>query len=340
MKAAPSSLPFHMETKPLVMAVARQRLRTPRRPFSRVIKMNGKAKRDVHRDTHQEITDHIIEAIEAGAGQFEMPWHRSGGGMPVNAKTGNLYNGVNVLSLWVAGDRRGYGSDKWATYRQWQELDANVRHKEKGSPIVFYKETTRDVVDPVTGNASEEPSYFARTSRVFNADQVEGYTAPDGDTPTRNLVKIIENADSFVANTGADIHNGGERAYYRRSSDHIQMPERERFTGTPTSTPTESYYAVLLHELTHWTGHPKRLDRDFAGRFSGQGRAMEELVAELGSAFLCADLGVSNSPRPDHAAYVANWLEVLNDDKKAIFTASARARDAVGYLSGVEKYNG
>lgn len=330
MMVAPSSIFFHMERKFPVTTTYGQQLRASACPLSRMIKLNGKARRD----THREITDHIIEAIEAGAGTFVMPWHRSGGGLPVNARTGNFYSGVNVLSLWVAGNRRGYGSDRWATYRQWRELDAHVRRREKGSPIVFYKETTRETMDPVTGKASEEPSYFARTSWVFNADQVEGDMAPDAGSPSRNLVEVIEGADRFVTNSDADIRYGGERAFYNRSSDYIQMPEKERFTGTKTSTPTESFYAVLFHEMTHLSGHPDRLNRDLGKRFGEQAYAMEELVAELGAAFLCADLGVSNAPRPDHAAYVANWLEVLKDDKKAIFTASARARDAVGYLHG------
>jgi antirestriction protein ArdC len=147
---------------------------------------------------------------------------------------------------------------------------------------------------------------------------------------------VIEQAEAFTAAAGADVRYGGDRAYYRRSDDHVQMPERERFTGSATSTPTETYYATLLHELTHWTGHESRLDRDLSGRFGNEAYAMEELVAELGAAFLCADLSITNTPRPDHAAYIANWLEVLKRDKRAIFTAARKAAQATDYLAGLQ----
>jgi antirestriction protein ArdC len=169
---------------------------------------------------------------------------------------------------------------------------------------------------------------------VFNADQIEGWRAPE--ERRLGLVGAIETAEQFVANTKAEIRHGGDRAFYRQKDDFIQVPDMDLFTGTPTSSPTESYYAVLLHELTHWTGHKRRLDRDLTGRFGDESYAMEELVAELGAAFLCADLGISNGPRDDHAAYVANWLKVLKNDKKAIFTAASKAGQAADYLSRLE----
>jgi antirestriction protein ArdC len=132
------------------------------------------------------------------------------------------------------------------------------------------------------------------------------------------------------------VKHGGERAFYRPADDIIQMPERERFLGTETSTPTEAYYGTLLHELTHWTGAKKRCDREFGKRFGDQAYAMEELVAELGAAFLCADLGISVTPRQDHAAYIDNWLSVLKADKKAIFTAASKAAQASDYLAGLQ----
>src|SRR5690606_34161065 len=132
-----------------------------------------------------------------------------------------------------------------------------------------------------------------------------------------NTAKPIEQAEAFVAASKAQVRHGGGRAYYNPNQDFIQMPERERFLGTETSTPTEAYYGTLLHELTHWTGHKKRCEREFGKRFGDEAYAMEELVAELGSAFLCADIGISPQPRPDHAAYVDHWLKVLKADKKA-----------------------
>jgi antirestriction protein ArdC len=175
---------------------------------------------------------------------------------------------------------------------------------------------------------------FARASWVFNADQADRWTPPA--TSERNVVEAIDQAEAFTAATGADVRHGGDGAYYRRSDDHVQMPDRERFTGSATSTPTETYYATLLHELTHWMGHEGRLDRDLSGRFGNEAYAMEELVAGLGAAFLCADLLITNAPRLDHAACIANWLEVLKRDKRAIFTAARKAAQATDYLTSLQ----
>jgi antirestriction protein ArdC len=285
-------------------------------------------------DVYEAITNRVIAAIEEAAGQWQMPWHRSRVSRPLNALTKKPYRGVNVVALWAAADACGYGSGIWATYKQWRELDAQVRKGEHASLIVFWKELEREVEDEETGERVRRKTLFARASWVFNADQVDGWTPPA--TEKRNLVEAIDQAEVFTAAIAADIRNGGDRAYYRRSDDHVQMPERERFTGSATSTPTEAYYATLLHELTHWTGHESRLDRDLSGRFGNEAYAMEELVAELGAAFLCADLSVTNTPRPDHSAYIANWLEVLKRDKRAIFTAARKAADASDYLAGLQ----
>ena len=206
---------------------------------------------------------------------------------------------------------------------------------ERASLIVFWKEFEGEVEDKETGKRERKKTLFARASSVFNADQVGGWAPPAA--TERNLVQALDQAEAFTAATGADVRHGGDRAYYHRSSDHVQMPERERFTGSETSTPTEAYYATLLHELTHWTGHESRLDRDLSGRFGNEAYAVEELVAELGAAFLCADLSITNTPRPDHASYIANWLEVLKRDKRAIFTAARKAASATDYLAGLQQ---
>lgn len=136
--------------------------------------------------------------------------------------------------------------------------------------------------------------------------------------------------DRFFASTGADIRHGGSRAYYQPNGDFVQMPAFEDFHNA------ESFYSVLAHELTHWTKHPLRLDRDFGHKKWGdENYALEELTAELGSAFLCADLAVTPEVREDHAAYIDSWLEVLKNDKRAIFTAASKASQAVEYLHGL-----
>lgn len=288
-------------------------------------------------DIHQHITDHIVAAIEAGAGKAELPWHRPGvaASMPVNVSSSKPYNGINVLMLWAASEAGRYSSGTWGTYKQWQDKGAQVRKGEKSTAIVFYKELPVSEKSQGSDEDEEEKYFVARSFRVFNADQVDGWKEPA--LPEKSLVERIEETDAFVAATGADIRHGGARAYFRPGTDFIQMPDEERFTGTATSTPTEGYYSTLLHELTHWTGHESRLARDMSGRFGKESYAMEELVAELGAAFLCAELQISPQPRPDHAAYIASWLKVLKEDKRAIFSAASKASQAGRHLHRLQE---
>ena len=291
-------------------------------------------------DVYQRVTDTIVAALEKGAGDWSFPWRRDSA-MPTNAVTKAPYHGVNVLMLWAASAERNW-SGRWASYKQWQTSGAQVRRGERGSTVIFYKTLERDkrdgsgnVVTDDDGNAKIERLYLARASTVFNADQVDGYEPPavDNDGPA---VSPIERAEAFVANTGAVVRHGGARAFFCPSTDHIQMPPVEAFNGTATSTATEGYYGTLLHELTHWTGHEKRLKRDFSGRFGNDAYAAEELVAEHGAAFVCAELQLSQQPRPDHAQYIATWLRVLKGDKRAIFTAASKASQAADYLKSLQ----
>lgn len=291
-------------------------------------------------DVYTQVTNNIIAAIEKGAGHWQMPWHRTGEGLnrPVNIDTSNAYRGINVLSLWAAGQARGFSTGTWGTYRQWQNKGCQVRKGEKSSLVVFYKEFTVEE-ERENGETEEGKRMMARASYVFNADQVDGYEAPPMPDP-KDPIQVIAEADAFIQATGANIRHGGTRAFYSLpqggAGDYIQMPEKARFTGSETSTATECYYSTLLHELTHWTGSAKRCDREFGKRFGDDAYAVEELVAELGAAFLCADLGVTLEPRADHAAYIQSWLKVLKADKKAIFTAASQAAKATDFLSGLQ----
>ncbi|MBL8688019.1 MAG: DUF1738 domain-containing protein [Rhodospirillaceae bacterium] len=284
-------------------------------------------------DLYQGITQSIVKAIEANPGKGEMPWHRDHGnnGLPSNPTTGRHYSGINVLTLWVQASERRYRTSHWATYRQWQDIGAQVQKGEKGTTVVFYKKLGGAQEELEAEINSKRPRYVMRASKVFNADQVEGYVPPE--PKAKSLVEIIASAEQLISSTGADIQHSGDRAFYHRKEDRIWMPEKERFVGTQTSDPTESYYAVLLHELTHWTGHETRLNRDLSGRFGTESYAMEELIAEFGAAFLCADLGVTNGPRLDHAQYIANWLSVIKTDSRALFTAASTASEAATYLA-------
>lgn len=286
------------------------------------------------RDIYEQVTTRIVEAIEEGAGDWQMPWHRSNTSRPINARSGRAYHGINVLTLWVTAEAERYSSGYWATYRQWQDLKAQVRKGEKASLVVFWKQTDLERENVETGERETKQMLLARASWAFNADQVAGWIPPA--PKVRGAIQVLADAEIFVSRTVASIQHGGDRAFYRPSADEIHMPERDRFVGSPTSSATEAYYSTLLHELTHWTGHESRLARDLTGRFGDHAYAMEELVAELGAAFLCADLAITNVPRADHAAYIANWLEVLRSDKRAVFTAASKASAASDYLFSLQ----
>ncbi len=284
-------------------------------------------------DIHQHITDQIVAAIERGPGDFQLPWHSRGNIMaPKNIVSKKSYRGVNVVALWAASYNRGYSSGVWGTYKQWAEAGAQVRRGEKSSYVVFYKELEYANPDAESGDETET-RLFARATPVFSAEQVDGYDLATANTPT--MIEPIAAADALVKASRAVIHHGGSRAYYRPSTDEIQLPAITDFVGTPTSTAQEAYYSTLLHELTHWTSHATRCDRQLGKRFGDNAYAMEELIAELGAAFLCAELGVTIEPRDDHAQYLASWLKVLKADKKAIFTAASKASQAATWLQTV-----
>ena len=286
-------------------------------------------------DLHQTLTNQIIAAIErVSAEDFRLPWHRSGMSsiQPRNALTTNAYRGINIVSLWVAAEANQYPFAMWSSYKQWQELGAQVRKGEKSSLVVFYKDYDTEP-NPVDEN-DDGKRRVARHSAVFNVAQVENFTLPD--TPTTSLVERDAKADAFFAATKADIRHGGERACYRPSQDFIQMPDEKLFRGSQYGTPKEDYYCVLGHETTHWTAHDTRLKRELGKRFGDFQYCAEELIAELGSAFLSAELGISPQPRLDHAQYLKHWLEMMKSDSRAIFTAAARAQEAVAFLSSLQ----
>ncbi|MFD2181736.1 ArdC family protein [Rhodoplanes azumiensis] len=285
-------------------------------------------------DIQAHITDQIVSMLAEAKGTTDLPWHTSGGlHRPLNVLTGKPYRGVNILALWMAAAQRGYRSGRWGTYRQWNKVGAQVRKGENAAFVVFYRDLPGNVV---TGSDADDDSernklrVLARASAVFAAEQVDGYDPPAA--PRASHVVTHARAEHLVARSGATVVHGGERAYYTIATDSIHLPSPTAFIGTSTSSPTESYYAVLFHELTHWTGHETRCNRQLGRRFGLDAYAMEELVAELGAAFLCADLGITASPRPDHAHYIASWLDVLKRDKRAIFAAASKASAAVDFL--------
>jgi antirestriction protein ArdC len=242
------------------------------------------------------------------------------------------YQGINILMLWGAAMEKGYSAPIWMTFKQALALGGAVRKGERGSLVVFALTFTRTEADTATGEESERDIPFLKGYTVFNAEQIDGlpahFLAPAA--PRLDPAQRIEHAERFFAATGATVRHGGDRAYYSITGDYVQMPHFEAFRDA------ESYYAVLAHELTHWTRHPSRLAREFGRkRFGDEGYAMEELVAELGAAFLSADLDLTPEPRPDHAAYIAGWLKALKNDRRAISTAASYAQRAADFLSGI-----
>lgn len=234
----------------------------------------------------------------------------------------------------MTAEIRSYQLPIWATYKQWAELGCQVRKGEKSSPVIFYKEFEVDA-DPDDAN-DDGKRRMARASNVFNAGQVDGFEMP---APPEALgpIERIKAADDFVAATKATIQHGGERAFYHTAKDFIRMPAEDLFTGTATMNRSEGYYAVLLHELSHWTGAKPRLNRNMKNRFGDDAYAAEELVAELASAFLCAELQITQDTREDHAQYLAHWLKIMKGDSKAVFAAAAKASQAVTYLKSLQK---
>jgi len=234
--------------------------------------------------------------------------------------------------LWASQMEQGFSTSSWASYKQWEEKGCQVRKGAKGTAIVYWG---RINIEPADDNEEASKRMFARYSHVFNADQVDGYDSP---APASILSPLerIDYADAFLKATGADIRYGGNRAFYQRDEDFIALPSPEAFIDTPTSTAQENFYSTALHELTHWSGAPHRLERTKGKRFGDKDYAFEELVAELGAAMLCASLGIVNEPRNDHAQYIDNWLRALASDSKYIFQAASQAQKAADYLHGLQ----
>lgn len=280
--------------------------------------MTSKGKGGERTDIATEITERIVAALERGVAPWVMPWTPTLR-VPSNAHSGKAYRGVNVLLLWMAAEQAGYGDSRWLTFKQALDLGGHVKKGEKGTRIVFWQFNEREETNE-DGAIETRKSAWCRFYTVFNVSQCEGLGLPGVEGP-RGEPGV---AERVAAQAGARVLYGQSRACFWPDRDVIGMPERERFEAA------EAFEATLLHELTHWTGHKSRLAREFGKRFGDQAYAFEELVAELGSAFLCAELGVEG--RLQHAEYLGQWAAVLKADRRAIFTAARLAQQASEYL--------
>ena len=286
-------------------------------------------------DVYTRVTNRIVEDLERGVRPWLKPWNAENAAGRINRPlrhSGLPYQGINILMLWASAEQQGFACPFWLTFQQAKQLGGFVKKGEKGSPVV-YASTFKKKEQGDDGQEVEEEIPFLKEYTVFNAEQCEGLPAHFYQLaePSKEPIERIEHAEAFFAATGADIRTGGNRAYYANEFDYVQMPPIQAFRDA------ESYAGTLAHELTHWTKHPSRLNRDTGRKKWGdEGYAVEELVAELGATFLCADLGIEPEPREDHAAYIASWLKVLKDDKRAIFTAASMASKAVEFLHGLQ----
>jgi antirestriction protein ArdC len=310
----------------------------PARPFDARVMRNRNAnernktmQNSERQDIYTRITAQIVASLEKGVRPWMKPWSGENAAGRITRPlrhNGTPYSGINILMLWAASLEHGFSSPSWMTFKQAQDLNAHVRKGEKGSLVVYANTFTRTEED-TEGQETEREIPFLKGFTVFNVEQIEGlpehlYLKPELKFTT---VERIDHAETFFAATHADIRYRGGRAYYAQEADYIQMQPIESFTDSG------SFYATLAHETCHWTKHSSRIQRDFGRKTWGDdGYAREELVAELGSAFLCADLELAPEVREDHASYIATWLEVLKNDNRAIFQAAAHAQCAVDYL--------
>ena len=285
------------------------------------------------RDLHREITQRFIDALNEGCAPWIRPWEDTGsnvpGEFPVNAATGRRYQGINITLLWQSSAESGYASNRWLTYRQASMAGGHVRRNEKGTRVVFYRtiEKRKNATDPP--DSPPETFRVMRAFTLFNVEQCE--ELPDsvlGEAVACAMPRSgFPDVDALVERCGVPIRHGGNSASYDRKTDAILMPPANSFKSA------EHYYCTLLHELCHWTGRQDRLDRPgITARIAiaSAGCAYEELIAEIGSAFLCAEFGIRGDLR--HEAYVESWIDLMEDKPRAIFQAAAEAQTAADYL--------
>jgi antirestriction protein ArdC len=287
------------------------------------------------KDIQQLVTDSIIGQLEAGTIPWQKPWKDNGPSsfcLPKNAVTGKSYNGVNIILLWGSSIEKQYASNEWASFKQWQSKNEFVRKGEKGSFIVYADSFEKEVEDEI------KKIPFLKYSVVFNRCQLASYEPENinQDNDKKTLVERIAAVDDFIGNTLAVIEHREGGAYYDTVNDKIVMPSETLFLETERCSATENYYATLLHELTHWTGHAKRLNRKIKNKFGNDAYAEEELIAELGAAFLSAGFGIASPEKKDHANYIAHWLKTLKGNKQFIISAASEASKAVGYMKELQ----
>ena len=268
---------------------------------------------------YQQVTDKIIAELESGTIPSWVKNWSGDAGSDCNVITKKTYSGINTIILGMSGFKSPY----WATYKQWVSIGAQVSKGSKGTQIIFYSPVEKGSKITEAGEVKNY-SYVLKSYTVFNADQVSGFEAPA--LPVPKVFNNIACIEALTVKSGVKLQFGGDKAYYSPSDDYVAMPHKTQFNNEA------SYYATLLHELSHWSGHKSRLDRDLSGRFGNEAYAAEELIAELSAAFLCARFNIAGELR--HSSYIASWLRVQKNDNKAVFKAAALAQKSADYLAG------
>ncbi|WP_444878349.1 ArdC family protein [Citrobacter koseri] len=274
-------------------------------------------------DIYQTVTDSIIEALEAGVKPWSCPWQRAPGmsGLPSNYATGAAYSGMNIMLLWCSASKQGFSESRWMTYKQAQATGGQVRKGERGTTAIFYTTLEKENDD---GKTEHIP--MLKTFTVFNLDQIDGLPVADetgAEAPAATFDPLSQ-AEALFRCSGAKIIEKGQNAFFMPAMDEIWLPERHLFNDAA------DFYATGLHELVHWTGAKGRLNRAMKGKFGSENYAQEEIVAELGSAFLMTGLGIKGEVQ--HGSYIASWLQALKNDKRYIFRAASAASEAHRYL--------
>ena len=272
-------------------------------------------------DIYQTVTDNIIAALEANVKPWSCPWQRVPGmsGLPSNFATGIAYSGMNIMLLWCSASEQGFGDSRWMTYKQAQSVGGQVRKGEHGTTAIFYttleKENENGEIDQIP---------MLKTFNVFNVEQIDGLQLTTETVSPEATFDPLPQAENLFRKSGANIIEKGQNAFFIPSTDEVWLPERYLFSDAA------NFYATGLHELVHWCGGKKRLNREMKGKFGSADYAEEEFVAELGSAFLMADLGIEGEVQ--YESYIASWLKALKNDQRYIFKAASAASKAHRYL--------
>ena len=287
----------------------------------------NQGEKKMNKDIYQTITNRIIESLENGVAPWVKPWASCG--TPRNAVTGREYSGINMILLAMSP----FANPLWLTYNQARAVNATVRKGEHGTQVVFFKPfkitDKNDAESTAPQGDNEKTIPLLRTYTVFNAQQIDNLPEKYTQAIKPQLDSFADNEQAEVLLAKATIEYGKPRACFIPSLDRIHLPNKVEFRSIA------DFYATALHELVHFSGHTSRLARDFKGRFGDSSYAFEELIAELGAAFLCAHCSINGQLQ--HASYIGNWLKVLKNDKRAIFTASAAARKATVFLVGEQE---